>query len=183
MMDISPTFHPRSRPRPDLVFVPGSPPPFPSPSPFPRRPRSRPHSHICSFIRFHLRCRYRCRSRSRSVPVPITVHVLVPTPDPLSVLVPAPDSDPAPDPVRLCACMCCHPIYSGRQASGRTSWGHTEFLHIPSSVLAFVFVARKIQSSFSLVDREINFLCTHELFVLHLLGIFFFFCEKKSQFV
>ena len=32
--------------------------------------------------------------------------------------------------------------------------GYTEFLHLPSAVLALIFIARKIQSSLSLVDRE-----------------------------
>ena len=48
----------------------------------------------------------------------------------------------------------CHPIYSGRQTCGRTSRGHTEFLHLPYAVLALIFVARRIQPSLSLVDRE-----------------------------
>ena len=36
--------------------------------------------------------------------------------------------------------------------------GHTEFLiHLPSAVLAFIFLARRIQSFLSLVDREVEF--------------------------
>ena len=35
--------------------------------------------------------------------------------------------------------------------------GHTEFLHLPSAVLALVFIARKIQPSLSLIDREVEF--------------------------
>ena len=36
--------------------------------------------------------------------------------------------------------------------------GHTEFLiHLPSAVLAFIFLARKIQPFPSLVDREVEF--------------------------
>ena len=66
--------------------------------------------------------------------------------------------------------------------------GHTGFLHLPSVVLALIFLARRIQPFISLVDREVEFriiLCTNEMIVLHLLGIFFFFfsCEEKSQFV
>ena len=38
-------------------------------------------------------------------------------------------------------CVCCHPIYSGRQACGRSSRGHTGFLHFPSAVLALIFLA------------------------------------------
>ena len=39
--------------------------------------------------------------------------------------------------------MCCLLIYSGRQACGRTSRGHTGFLtHLPSAVLALNFLAR-----------------------------------------
>ena len=51
--------------------------------------------------------------------------------------------------------------------------GHTGFLiHLPSAVRALIFVARRIQPFLSLVDREVDFLCTNELIVLHPLGIF-----------
>ena len=44
-----------------------------------------------------------------------------------------------------------------------------------SVVLALFFIARRIQSPLSLVDRESRILCTHELIVLHcLLGLFSF---------
>ena len=59
--------------------------------------------------------------------------------------------------VCVCVCVCCHPIYSGRQVCGPTSRGHTGFLiHLPSAVLALVFVARRNQPSLSLVDREVE---------------------------
>ena len=49
--------------------------------------------------------------------------------------------------------------------------GHTGFLiHLPSAVHAFIFLARKIQSFISPVDREIEF-----CILLHLLGILFLF--------
>ena len=35
--------------------------------------------------------------------------------------------------------------------------GHTGFLHLPSAVLALVFLARRIQPFLSLVDREVEF--------------------------
>ena len=35
--------------------------------------------------------------------------------------------------------------------------GHTGFLHLPSAVLAFIFLARRIQPFLSLVDRDSNF--------------------------
>ena len=35
--------------------------------------------------------------------------------------------------------------------------GHTGFLHLPSAVLALIFIARRIQPSLSLVDREVEF--------------------------
>ena len=54
--------------------------------------------------------------------------------------------------------MCCLPIYSGRQACGRTSRGHTGFLFLlPSAVLALIFLAKRIQPFLSLVDRDIEF--------------------------
>ena len=84
----------------------------------------------------------------------------------------------------VCVCVCCHPIYSGHQACGRTSQGHTGgedhtgFLHLPSAVLPLVFVARRIQPFLFLVDREVE-LCalTNQSFSTC------FFCEEKSQFV
>ena len=62
--------------------------------------------------------------------------------------------------------------------------GHTGFLiRLPSAVVrAFIFLARSIQPFLSLVDREIDFLCTKDLIVLHLLGIFVsVFSERKSR--
>ena len=63
----------------------------------------------------------------------------------------------------VCCCdVCWHPIYFGRQTSlvdapaGVTQEeGHTGFLHLPSAVLALIFLARRIQWSLSLVDREV----------------------------
>ena len=50
--------------------------------------------------------------------------------------------------------------------------GHTEFLiHLPSAVLALIFLARRIQPFLSLVDREVEFCVPNELLievVLHL---------------
>ena len=63
--------------------------------------------------------------------------------------------------------------------------GHTGFfIHLHSAVRALTFLARRIQPFFSLVDREVEFLCTNDLIVLHLLGIFYFifyyfFSEKN----
>ena len=80
--------------------------------------------------------------------------------------------------------------YSGRQASGRTSRvtqeeGHTGFLiYLPSAVLALIVLARRIQSSLSLVDRQIEF-CVLANYSFSTSWAFFilFFCEEKSQFV
>ena len=35
--------------------------------------------------------------------------------------------------------------------------GHTGLPHLPSAVLAFIFLARRIQSFLSLVDRDVEF--------------------------
>ena len=43
------------------------------------------------------------------------------------------------------------------QAGVAQEEGHTRFLHLLSAVLALIFVARKIQPSLSLVDREVEF--------------------------
>ena len=58
--------------------------------------------------------------------------------------------------------------------------GHTGFLIYPSAVRALIFLARRIQPLLSLVDREIEFLCT-----LHSLGNFMFifiFLVRKIPF-
>ena len=62
---------------------------------------------------------------------------------------------------------------------GRTSRGHTggsshRITHPPSfcGACALMFLARGIQPFPSLVDREVEFLCTNDLIVLHPLGIF-----------
>ena len=47
--------------------------------------------------------------------------------------------------------------------------GHTGFLtHLPSAVLAFIFISRRIQPSLSLGDRD-------ELIVLHFVGFIYLF--------
>ena len=61
----------------------------------------------------------------------------------------------------MCVCVFCHPIYSGRRACGRTSRvtqeeDYTGFVYLPSAVLAFIFIARRIQPFLSLVDREVE---------------------------
>ena len=54
--------------------------------------------------------------------------------------------------------------------------GHTGFLiHLLSAVHALIFLARRIQPFLSLVDRDVEFLCTNGLIVLHPLGIFILF--------
>ena len=53
--------------------------------------------------------------------------------------------------------------------------GHAEFIHLPSAVLAFIFLARRIQPFLSVVDRDSRILSTHDSIVLHLFGILFFY--------
>ena len=55
--------------------------------------------------------------------------------------------------------------------------GHTGFLiHLLSAVRALIFLARRIQSFLSLVDREVEgILCTNDLIVLPPLGTFIFY--------
>ena len=51
--------------------------------------------------------------------------------------------------------------------------GHTGFLiHLPSAVHALTFFARKIQPFLSLVDREVDFLCTNDFNRSPLVGHF-----------
>ena len=50
--------------------------------------------------------------------------------------------------------------------------GHIGFIiHLFSAVRALIFHARRIQPFLSLVDREVEFLCTNGSIVLHPLGI------------
>ena len=68
-------------------------------------------------------------------------------------------------PVTVCVCVFFLPTYSGRQVRGRTSRGHTGgrshhtgfLIHLPSAVLASIFLARRIQPFLSLIDREVEF--------------------------
>ena len=76
--------------------------------------------------------------------------------------------------------MCCHPIYSDVRlvdvpAGVPQEEVHTGFLYPPSAMLALIFLARRIQPFLPLVDRnKVDFLCTNELIVLHLMSILFF---------
>ena len=95
----------------------------------------------------------------------------------------------------VCVCMC---VLSSRlfwtsssldvpagvtQEEGRTGF----FIHLPSAVRAFIFIARRIQPFLSLVDREVEF-TIHQSFstcwaFFIFYGVFFFFfflCEEKS---
>ena len=63
--------------------------------------------------------------------------------------------------------------------------GHTGFIiHLLSAVRALVFLARRIQPFLSLVDREVDFLRTNDLIVLHwaFLFLFFSFLVRKIPF-
>ena len=79
----------------------------------------------------------------------------------------------------MCVCVCVYVIpfildvrLVDAPAGVTQEEGHTDFLQLPSGVLALVILAKSIQPSLSLVDREVyRILCTHELIVLHLLGI------------
>ena len=78
----------------------------------------------------------------------------------------------------MCVCVfSSHPFWTSSSldvpAGVTQEEGHTGFLiHLPSAVRALIFVARRIQPFLSLVDREVEILCTNELIVLHPLGIF-----------
>ena len=56
--------------------------------------------------------------------------------------------------------------------------GHKGFLiHLPSAVLAIIFIARRIQLFISLVDREVEFIVLH----LDLLGVFLFWFFQRGK--
>ena len=63
----------------------------------------------------------------------------------------------------MCVCVVCVVIpfipdvrLVDVPAGGTQEEGHTGFLHLPSAVLALVFLARRIQPFLSLVDREVE---------------------------
>ena len=66
--------------------------------------------------------------------------------------------------------------------------GHTGFLiHLPSAVLALIFLARRIQPFFSLVDREVDFSVLSIQSFLHLLVghftfILYFLARKNPSY-
>ena len=75
----------------------------------------------------------------------------------------------------VCVCVGCHHFHSGRQVCGRTSRvtqeeGPTGFLHLPSAVLALILSREGFSRPFPSSTVK-SILCTHELIVLHLLGI------------
>ena len=83
--------------------------------------------------------------------------------------------------VCVCVCVCCPPIFSGRQASGRTSRGHTggrshRISHPPSFCGACLDFSREKDSAVLFPRRPWSrILCTtNESIVLHLLGVFYF---------
>ena len=65
----------------------------------------------------------------------------------------------------VCVCVCVViPIYSRRQTFVDAPAGvtqeedHTGFLHLPSAMFVFIFLARRIQPFlFSFFDREVEF--------------------------
>ena len=66
--------------------------------------------------------------------------------------------------LNACVCVCCVVIsffldvrFVEVSAGAAEEEGHTRFLHRPSLVLALIILARRIQPSLSLVDREIEF--------------------------
>ena len=76
---------------------------------------------------------------------------------------------------------CCLGTY--QPGSNRQEEGHTGFLHLPCGVLALIFLARRIQPFFSLVDREVEF-CVLRFInrsLLDLFGIFIFIFVRKNK--
>ena len=84
--------------------------------------------------------------------------------------------------ISVCVCVCVFSSNSFWTSSSldvpagvTQEEGHTGCLiHLLSAVRALIFIARRIQPLLSLVDREVEFLCTNDLIVLHPLGIFSF---------
>ena len=87
----------------------------------------------------------------------------------------------------LCVCFFLPPFILDIKFVGRTSRGHTggrshKISHPPSFCGACLHFSReKIQPFLSFVDREVEFLCTNVLIVLHSLGIIFQFLVRKFR--
>ena len=137
-------------------------------SPLLRPPRSYPRSCPRSYPRPRSHLRYLLLSFSSPVPVPILCSSTGPHP--------RPRSPPVPSLVCVCVVVIAF-ILDVRLTCGRTSRGHTEFLHLPSAVIALIFIARRIQPCpFPLSTVKSN-LCSHEFIALqYLLGM------KESMF-
>ena len=69
----------------------------------------------------------------------------------------------------LCVCVCVvisfilNVRFVNVPAGVAQEEGHTGFLHLPSAVLALTFTERRIQPSLSLVEDEVEFLCTNDI--------------------
>ena len=68
--------------------------------------------------------------------------------------------------VFLCVCVCVYVVTPSVldvrlvdvPAGVIQEEGHTGFLHLPSAVLALIFLARRIQPFLSLVDSEVEYI-------------------------
>ena len=69
---------------------------------------------------------------------------------------------------------------------GRTGRGHTGgsshriFIHLPSAVRVLLFLARRIQPFLSLVDREVDFLCSNDISTRCFCFVLFCFFSEKN---
>ena len=80
--------------------------------------------------------------------------------------------------------FCSHPFWTSSSldvpAGVTQEEGHTGFfIHLPSAMRPLFVLARKIQPFFSLVDREVELLCTNDLIVLHSLGVLLLLFSEK----
>ena len=99
--------------------------------------------------------------------------------------------------IKLCVSVCVRVVirfildvrFVDAPAGVTREEGHTGFLHLPSAVLALIFLARRIQPSLSLVDHEVEFCVpanrSFSIFWARFFSFFSFlvFCKEKSQFV
>ena len=83
-------------------------------------------------------------------------------------------------------------LWTYQLGSHRQEEGHTGLLHLSSTVLVLIFLARRIQSFLSLVDREVEFCALLQRInrppficwaFFYYLFIYLFLCEEKYQVV
>ena len=101
------------------------------------------------------------------------------------------NSDQARQRGSVCVCLCARAVLSSHlfildvrvvdvPAGIAEEEGHTGFLHLPSAVLASIFLARRVQPFLSLVDSKVKF-CVLTNYSFSTCWAFFVFARKNPS--